>query len=89
MDGPCGMHFVMHLVTKCWGLNALQSTNHRDYLCTFGKSGGLNMLQSANRRDHPCTFEKLGTKSKILVNHRDHPCTLLEILWDKQILLKI
>ncbi|MFS7894724.1 hypothetical protein Hanom_Chr00s001954g01690271 [Helianthus anomalus] len=53
MDGPCGMHFVTHLVTKRWGLNVLQSTNHRDHPCTFGKSWGLNTLRSANHRDHP------------------------------------
>ncbi|MFS7942578.1 putative sec1-like protein [Helianthus anomalus] len=78
MDGPRGMHFVTHLVPKRWGLNALQSANHKDLQCTFEKSWGLKMLQSANYRDHPCTFEKLGTKSKIFVNHRDHPCTLLD-----------
>ncbi|MFS8016028.1 hypothetical protein Hanom_Chr15g01363571 [Helianthus anomalus] len=38
MDGPCGVHFVTNLVSKCWGLNALQSANHRDHQCTFGKS---------------------------------------------------
>ncbi|MFS8005443.1 hypothetical protein Hanom_Chr13g01237401 [Helianthus anomalus] len=77
MDSPCGMHFVTHLVTKRWGLNALQSANPRDHQCTFGKSWGLNTLQSANHMDHPNTFEKVGTKSKNLVDHRDHPCTLL------------
>ncbi|MFS7951648.1 hypothetical protein Hanom_Chr07g00597581 [Helianthus anomalus] len=71
------MHFVTHLVTKYWGLNVLQSANHRDHSCTFGKSWGLNTLQSAYHKNHLCTFEKLGAKSKILVNHRNHPCTLL------------
>ncbi|KAJ0483772.1 hypothetical protein HanIR_Chr13g0668391 [Helianthus annuus] len=33
------MRFVTHLVTKCWGLNALQSANHRDHPCTYGKVG--------------------------------------------------
>ncbi|MFS7965261.1 hypothetical protein Hanom_Chr12g01069161 [Helianthus anomalus] len=61
MDGPCRMQFVTHLVTKHWGLNALQSANHRDHPCTFDKSWGLNKLQTANYRDHSCTFEKLGT----------------------------
>ncbi|MFS7972616.1 hypothetical protein Hanom_Chr09g00846911 [Helianthus anomalus] len=58
MDGPCGMHFVTHLVTKSWGLNVLQSANHKDYPCTFDKSWGLNVLQSANHKDYPCTFDK-------------------------------
>ncbi|MFS7964624.1 hypothetical protein Hanom_Chr08g00752511 [Helianthus anomalus] len=71
MDGPYGMHFVTHLVAKRWGLNALQSANHKYHPCTFGKSWGLNALQSTNHRDHPCTFGKLGTKSKILVDHRE------------------
>ncbi|MFS7982431.1 hypothetical protein Hanom_Chr10g00962801 [Helianthus anomalus] len=53
MVGPYGLHFVTHLV----GLNALQSANHRDHPCTFGKSWGLNALQSANRRDHRCTLK--------------------------------
>ncbi|MFS7943429.1 hypothetical protein Hanom_Chr06g00500201 [Helianthus anomalus] len=57
MDGPSGMHFVTHLVTERWGLNVLQSANHRDHLCTFGKSWGLNTLRSANHKEHPCTFE--------------------------------
>ncbi|MFS8015048.1 hypothetical protein Hanom_Chr15g01351801 [Helianthus anomalus] len=52
------MHFVTHLVTKCWGLNVLQSANHRDHPCTCGKSWGLNTLQSANHRNHSCTFKK-------------------------------
>ncbi|KAJ0507296.1 hypothetical protein HanIR_Chr11g0504731 [Helianthus annuus] len=60
---------------KNWGLNALQSANHRDHDVRLAKNWGLNALQSANHRDHPCIFGKLGTKSKILVNHRDHPCT--------------
>ncbi|MFS7955908.1 hypothetical protein Hanom_Chr07g00648291 [Helianthus anomalus] len=55
MDGPC-IHFGTHLVTKHWGLNALQSANHRDHSCTFGKSWGPNTLQSANHRDHPWTL---------------------------------
>ncbi|MFS7980359.1 hypothetical protein Hanom_Chr10g00938521 [Helianthus anomalus] len=46
-------------------LDALQSVNHMDDPCTFGKSWGLNGLQSANNRNHLCTFEKLMTKSKI------------------------
>ncbi|MFS7992030.1 hypothetical protein Hanom_Chr12g01077501 [Helianthus anomalus] len=71
------MHFITHLVTKCWELNMLQSANYRDHICTFGKSWGLNTLQSVNHIDHPCTFEKVRTKSKIMVNHRNHPCTLL------------
>ncbi|MFS7908812.1 hypothetical protein Hanom_Chr01g00087461 [Helianthus anomalus] len=58
-------------------LKVLQSANHRDHPCTFGKSWGLNALQSANHRDHLCTFQKLGTKSKVLVKHRHHPSTLL------------
>ncbi|MFS8020558.1 hypothetical protein Hanom_Chr16g01416941 [Helianthus anomalus] len=79
MDGPCGMHLVTHLIIKCWGVNALQTANHRDHLCTFGKSWGLNTLRSANHKDHPSTFETVGTESKILVNHMDHPYTLLLI----------
>ncbi|MFS7906981.1 hypothetical protein Hanom_Chr01g00065591 [Helianthus anomalus] len=58
------------LTLPSWGLNALQSANHKDQPCTFGKSWGRNALQSANHRDHLCTFRKLGTKSKTLVNHR-------------------
>ncbi|MFS7980413.1 hypothetical protein Hanom_Chr10g00939191 [Helianthus anomalus] len=54
-DGPCGTQFVMHLVTKHGGLNALQSANYKDHSCTFGKSWGLNTLQSANHKDHLCT----------------------------------
>ncbi|MFS7899022.1 hypothetical protein Hanom_Chr00s040737g01774331 [Helianthus anomalus] len=64
------------LLEKRWGLNALQTANHKDHPCTFGKRWGLNALQSANNKDHLCTFGKLGTKSKILVNHTDHPCSL-------------
>ncbi|MFS7927395.1 hypothetical protein Hanom_Chr04g00308581 [Helianthus anomalus] len=65
------------LACPSYGLNALQSVNHRDHPCTFGKIWGLNALQSANHKDHRCTFRKLGTKSKILVNHKgssDYPC---------------
>ncbi|MFS7917659.1 hypothetical protein Hanom_Chr03g00191721 [Helianthus anomalus] len=36
--------------SRSYGLNALQSANHRDHSCTFGKSWGLNALQSANHR---------------------------------------
>ncbi|MFS7993212.1 hypothetical protein Hanom_Chr12g01091401 [Helianthus anomalus] len=52
------MHFVTHLATKRWGLNALQSANHKDHPCTFGKNWRLNTLQSANHKDHPCTLIK-------------------------------
>ncbi|MFS7922113.1 hypothetical protein Hanom_Chr03g00244921 [Helianthus anomalus] len=38
MEVPSGLHFVTHLVTKSWGLNVLQSANHKDHPCTFGKS---------------------------------------------------
>ncbi|MFS7888924.1 hypothetical protein Hanom_Chr00s000002g01600711 [Helianthus anomalus] len=69
-DGPGGQLWKMLL--NSWGLNALQSANHRDHPCDFWQSWGLSALQSANHEDHPCTFGKLGTKSKILVNHWDH-----------------
>ncbi|MFS7967910.1 hypothetical protein Hanom_Chr09g00791411 [Helianthus anomalus] len=59
------------------GIKCVTKCNHRDHLCTFGKSWGLNTLQSANHMGHLCTFGELWTKSKILVKHRDHPCTLL------------
>ncbi|MFS8006488.1 hypothetical protein Hanom_Chr14g01249731 [Helianthus anomalus] len=84
-DGPCGLPkfwiwslaFQKYMDGPCGLLNLLQSANHRDHPCTFGKSLGLNALRSANHRDHQCTFGKLGTKSKTLLNHRDHSCTLL------------
>ncbi|MFS7990030.1 hypothetical protein Hanom_Chr11g01053991 [Helianthus anomalus] len=77
MDGPSGMHFVTHLVTRRWGLNALQRANHMDHPCTFGKSWGLNMLQSANHRDYPY-FWKARDQIQNFGNHKDHLCTLLE-----------
>ncbi|MFS7916830.1 hypothetical protein Hanom_Chr03g00181961 [Helianthus anomalus] len=40
---------------KKLGTNALQSTNHRDHLCTFGKLGTKSKVL-VNHRDHPCTI---------------------------------
>ncbi|MFS7923189.1 hypothetical protein Hanom_Chr03g00257751 [Helianthus anomalus] len=44
MVGPYDMHFVTHLVTRRWGLNALESENHMDHSCTFGKSWGTKYV---------------------------------------------
>ncbi|MFS7949302.1 hypothetical protein Hanom_Chr06g00569931 [Helianthus anomalus] len=37
------------------GLNALQSTNHRDHPCTFGKLGTKSKIL-VNHMDHSCTL---------------------------------
>ncbi|MFS7918965.1 hypothetical protein Hanom_Chr03g00207361 [Helianthus anomalus] len=49
-----------------YGLNTLQSANHKDHPCTFSKSWGLNTLQSTNHQNHPFTFGRLRIKSKII-----------------------
>ncbi|MFS8035265.1 hypothetical protein Hanom_Chr17g01591001 [Helianthus anomalus] len=93
------MHFVTHLVTKCWGLNALQMANHRelnalqsaysrDHSYTFGKSLGLNTLQIANHGNHPCTFGKSwGLNTLQSANHRDHLCTFEKLETRSKILV--
>ncbi|MFS7957235.1 hypothetical protein Hanom_Chr07g00663971 [Helianthus anomalus] len=48
MDHPCTFG-------KSWGLNALQSTNHRDHLCTFRKLGTKSKIL-INHRDYLCTL---------------------------------
>ncbi|MFS7965262.1 hypothetical protein Hanom_Chr12g01069151 [Helianthus anomalus] len=42
---------------KSWGLDTLQSENHRDHPCTFEKLGTKSKIL-VNHRDHPCTLLK-------------------------------
>ncbi|MFS7939427.1 hypothetical protein Hanom_Chr05g00451591 [Helianthus anomalus] len=90
MDGPCGLHFVTHVVPNfCQsymdGHCGLHFVTHLvpnlDLLPETFRfvRWGPNALQNANHGDHSCTFEKLGTKSKILVNHKDHLCTFFKL----------
>ncbi|MFS7992659.1 hypothetical protein Hanom_Chr12g01084941 [Helianthus anomalus] len=48
MDHPCTFG-------KSWGLNALQSTNHKNHLSTFGKLVTKYKIL-INHKDHPCTL---------------------------------
>ncbi|MFS7938038.1 hypothetical protein Hanom_Chr05g00434791 [Helianthus anomalus] len=50
MYGPCGLHFIMHLVSNL----DLQKI-HRDYPCIFEKLGTRSKTL-AKHRDPPCTL---------------------------------
>ncbi|MFS7974982.1 hypothetical protein Hanom_Chr10g00875161 [Helianthus anomalus] len=46
---------------KSWGLNTLQSANHKDHPCTFEKLGTKFKIL-VNHKDYPCTLLKVLVK---------------------------
>ncbi|KAJ0483799.1 hypothetical protein HanIR_Chr13g0668671 [Helianthus annuus] len=57
-NGPCGLQFVTYWGHPCtfgksWGLNVLQSANHRDHPCTLKKLGTKSKIL-VNHKDHSC-----------------------------------
>ncbi|MFS8020158.1 hypothetical protein Hanom_Chr15g01412211 [Helianthus anomalus] len=49
MDHPCTFG-------KSWGLNTLQSANHRDHSCTFEKLGTKSKIFVNHSPQGPCVY---------------------------------